>query len=304
MSWGLDVSIIIVNYNTKELTRNCLKSVFEQTKDISFEVIVSDNGSTDGSIEMIKFEFPSVVLIENNANLGFGAANNRGLSIAKGKYIFYLNSDTLLLNNAAKIFFDYWENSEDKDKIGALGGILLDKDLKEIHSGAKFPTYSSICKEQTQKFFLHIFKSICKLCYLKMIYRKVAEKHTVHSFICLDKIEYVTGADLFLKNNSGAYFDEEFFLYYEETDLQLRLIEKNLFCKIVPEVRIIHLTKKIDNDFSISTFSDICNQVSAIKYVKKNLKLRAFFLYFLIRIDWLNPFIKKNVKKVRGIYHL
>ena len=96
----MDVSIIIVNYNTCELTRNCLKSVFEQTKNIDFEVIVSDNGSKDGSVEMIKKEFPYVILIENNANLGFGAANNRGLKIAKGKYIFYLNCDTILLNNA------------------------------------------------------------------------------------------------------------------------------------------------------------------------------------------------------------
>ncbi|MGN0729950.1 glycosyltransferase [Treponema sp.] len=101
----LDVSIIIVNYNTLELTKNCLKSIFEQTNGILFEVIVSDNGSTDGSIEMIKSEFPQVILIENNANLGFGAANNRGLKIEKGKYIFYLNSDTVLLNKAVKIFF-------------------------------------------------------------------------------------------------------------------------------------------------------------------------------------------------------
>ena len=104
---SMDVSVIIVNYNTKELTRNCLKSVFEKTKGVNFEVIVSDNGSTDGSIEMIKSEFPEVILIENNANLGFGAANNRALKIARGKYVFYLNSDTLLLNNAVKIFFDY-----------------------------------------------------------------------------------------------------------------------------------------------------------------------------------------------------
>ena len=94
----MDVSVIIVNYNTKVLTFNCLSSVFEMVKDIQFEVIVSDNGSTDGSIEMIKENFPQVILIENGENLGFGAANNRALKIAKGKYIFYLNSDTVLLN--------------------------------------------------------------------------------------------------------------------------------------------------------------------------------------------------------------
>ena len=83
--FSLDVSIIIVNYNTKELLADCLNSIYERTKNINFEVIVSDNGSKDSSIEMLKKNFPQVLLIENNANLGFGAANNRGLAIASGK---------------------------------------------------------------------------------------------------------------------------------------------------------------------------------------------------------------------------
>ena len=92
---------------------------------------------------MIKTDFPTVILIENNANLGFGAANNRGLKIAKGKYIFYLNSDTLLLNNAVKMFYDYWENTGDKEKIGALGSNLLNKDGHIIHSYGSFPSFKN-----------------------------------------------------------------------------------------------------------------------------------------------------------------
>ena len=103
----MDVSIIIVSYNTKSLIKNCINSIYKYTKDISFEIIVSDNGSIDGSVEMIKRDFPSVILIENNENLGFGAANNKGLALAKGKYILYLNSDTILLNNSVKFFYDY-----------------------------------------------------------------------------------------------------------------------------------------------------------------------------------------------------
>ena len=85
----MQVSIIIVNYNTKELLNNCLKSIYKYTKDIDFEIIVSDNGSTDNSISMLKTEFPQVIIVDNGKNLGFGAANNKGLEIAKGKYIFY-----------------------------------------------------------------------------------------------------------------------------------------------------------------------------------------------------------------------
>ena len=138
----MDVSVIIVSYNTLELTRNCLRSLFKETKEIEYEVIVSDNGSIDGSVEMIKSEFPTVILIENNTNLGFGAANNRALKIAKGKYIFYLNSDTVILNNAVQIFFNYWENSDENHNIGALGANLINENGDIIHSYGKFPTYS------------------------------------------------------------------------------------------------------------------------------------------------------------------
>ena len=172
----MDVSIIIVNYNTCDLTRNCLKSVFEQTKDIDFEVIVSDNGSKDGSIEMIKKEFPQVILIENNANLGFGAANNRGLKIAKGKYVFYLNSDTILLNNAVKCFFDYWENSPEKDTIGALGGNLLNEDGNVIHSGTDLPT----AKSELYNFFRCILSSVgLKKIFLQFGWKKKTYSHYV-----------------------------------------------------------------------------------------------------------------------------
>ena len=79
----MDVSIIIVNYNTKDILCDCLRSIYNNnTVGIDFEIIVSDNGSSDGSQEMIRSNFPQVILIENNANLGFGAANNRGRAIS------------------------------------------------------------------------------------------------------------------------------------------------------------------------------------------------------------------------------
>ena len=98
MSEKTQLSIIIVTHNSKDFLRNCLKSVFEKIKDLSFEVLVVDNASTDGTFEMLKNEFPQVKAIFSKENLGFAKANNLAIKEAKGKYIFLLNPDTILLD--------------------------------------------------------------------------------------------------------------------------------------------------------------------------------------------------------------
>ena len=93
----MDLSIIIVNYKTEELTTNCLASVYEShLQEIDFEVIVVDNASCDGSIEAVERKFPQVSIIKNKENLGFSKANNIGIHKAKGDYILLLNSDTIV----------------------------------------------------------------------------------------------------------------------------------------------------------------------------------------------------------------
>jgi GT2 family glycosyltransferase len=94
------VSIIIVNWNTREILRDCLRTVYEQTRNVAFEVIVVDNASADGSVDMIRTVFPQVLLLANGANRGFAAANNQGIERAKGRYLLLLNSDTLVLDGA------------------------------------------------------------------------------------------------------------------------------------------------------------------------------------------------------------
>ena len=295
----MDVSIIIVNYNTKELTQKCLASIFEHTRGIVFEVIVSDNGSTDGSIELIKSKFSQVILLENNINLGFGAANNRGLAVAKGKYVFYLNSDTVLLNNAVKFFFDFFENKSKECKIGALGGILLDENYLPIHSGAPFPTYISLCKQQLHCLGFHIIKSILQVFHLKQIYLKKQKNFSLSVSIQAGETQGdITGADLFLLNNQYAYFDERYFMYLEETDLELKLKKNGFKFFLLSEPRIQHLTRKIDEKNFIVKFSEICIQNSSVYYAKKNFNSNAFFLRFLILLDRLNPYLWKMIKRV------
>lgn len=295
----MDVSIIIVNYNTRNLIRNCLISIYQHTCGISFEVIVSDNGSTDGSLETIKREFPQVLLIENNANLGFGAANNKALSIAKGKYVFYLNSDTVLLNNAVKIFYDFWEKKSTECNIGALGCVLLGERLETIHSGGEFPTYISICKANVNAMLFHCLKSILKLLMLGEHYQNKKRKVLLEEDVVVGETAgYITGADLFMLNNEYAIFDESFFMYYEETDLQLRLKNAGYKRFIIDGPKIQHLTRKLDAKFSVVKTSDVFMQNSAIYYCKKNLNTDAKILRLIIWLDRLNPYVRKKVNKL------
>ena len=290
----MDVSIIIVNYNTKELLRNCLQSIYDKTKDISFEVIVSDNNSSDGSVEMIINDFKNVILIKNTENLGFGAANNRALSIAKGKYVFYLNSDTVLLNNAVKMFYDYWESSNDSIKIGALGANLLNKDKEIIHSYGQFDTFKSVCI-----LYFKIHLSIIK----RLIFHKQNYKKNIKNPFFEGDVDFITGADLFVLNNSFAYFDENYFLYSEDCDLQWQMKNANLIRRIIKGPQIIHLegasTKELKDPLApYKKGSRIMQGISRIRFIKKNQsKLLANLLKIKLTLIWLHPCLIKYTSR-------
>lgn len=145
----MDVSVILVNYNTLHLTKDCIDSIFEKTQGISFEIILVDNDSQDGSQKYFS-EDKRIVFLESGGNIGFGRANNLGLKKATGKYIFFLNTDTLLVNNAIKCFFDYCEGHS-HDMLGGIGCLLQDKEGNTIHSFAHFPTLTSNLRD----FLLH-----------------------------------------------------------------------------------------------------------------------------------------------------
>lgn len=297
----MDVSIIIVNYNTKDILYNCLTSIYKHTQNLNFEIIVSDNGSTDGSIEMIKHNFPQVILIENNANLGFGAANNRGLEIASGKYIFYLNSDTILLNNAVKIFYDYWENFSEKETLGALGCNLLNQKLAYSTSYATFPdcdrTIKDLIKANYGLLKVLIFSIIGKKIEIDKSPQQIDQPY-------FGSVDFVIGADLFLKNDSQAFFDEKIFLYNEEIDLQYRLMKFNKKRIIIDGPRIIHLEKQssVIQEKKVITelvsFSSKCKNISRIYFFKKNISVyKAYIIKYLTLLLWLNPLIIKYTYK-------
>ncbi|MDD5789396.1 MAG: glycosyltransferase family 2 protein [Spirochaetia bacterium] len=258
----MNVSIIIVNYNTRELTKNCLNSIYEQTKGINFEVIVSDNGSTDGSIEMIKSDFPQVILIENNENLGFGKANNIGAKIAKGTYLFFLNSDTVFINNAVKYFFDYAENDNQNLLLGAY--LRYPDETVSTSYGTFINPFVWTLKKNIYDFYPKI---------LEKRLSQIKEKRTVAG-LNEKFIDYITAADLFVKNdvfNEIGGFDENFFMYHEDEDLGRTALKNGFKSKIISEPKIIHLESKS----------------SKIKIKKLMVQDTSFFYYCK---KWNSPF--------------
>ena len=230
----MDVSIIFVNYKTKDLTIKAIKSVQEKTEDIEYEIFVVDNNSQDGSIEAIEKEFPNINIIKNTINAGFGAASNLGIKQAKGKYILCLNTDTLLINNAIKIMFDFMEKEENKN-VGVCGGYLVDENMKPAHSAGHFPCIKEI-----------IFKFGLRDMFPK-IYKNFSIALMADDTEFLGNIDLIIGADIFFRKSildEVGIFDENYFMYFEETDLCKRIKDAGYQVKFVEEARIQHLEQK------------------------------------------------------------
>lgn len=279
----MDVSVILVNYNTKDLTIACIESIFENTTNLDFEVILVDNDSADGSNEIFSKD-SRITYINAGDNLGFGKANNLGLEHAKGKYIFFLNTDTLLGNNAIKLFFEKME--ELPSDVGCLGTILLDANGEKTHSYGQFPTIFNQLKSNT---LLSIYKKFFKP------KRKFPNEE-------LFPVEYITGADLFVRKSVidklGA-FDKDFFMYYEETDMQRRYTSHGYRSYIFSKPIIYHFQGGSATGVKLS--SQLIYRRGQITYMKKNLSKINFRIYqtlsFLLGMPLFLYFVIKSKHK-------
>ena len=225
----MDVSIIIVNYNTSVLIRNLMQTIEEKTEGISYEVIVVDNNPTDQFAIDLKDYLDKIIYVPLKENVGFGRANNEGIKVAKGRNIFFLNPDTLLINNAIKILSDYLDSNE---RVGACGGNLYDLDLKPNHS--YMPKLPGLFSELN----LLLGNSLYKLLYGCYDFN-VSEE--------IKRVGYVTGADMMVKRyilDKIGGFNPIFFMYYEETELSFRIKKEGYHIVNVPMAKIVHLESK------------------------------------------------------------
>lgn len=272
----MDVSIIIVNYNTKQITEDCIDSIKEKTEGVKYEIILVDNASTDGSVEHFSNR-EDITFLPQQTNLGFGKANNKGIEVASGKYIFFLNSDTILLNNAVKEFYDYAECHQ--DGVGAIGCLLTGPDGNRAHSFASFKSATRVITNRLlSPFYTLIGKKFNYLDNDSLIHEGAFQ------------VDYVTGADLFVRktviDKYGA-FDPDFFMYFEETEMQHRWTKEGYPSFIITTPQIIHLegaTVKTDNNAGRNIRKMFMVQESQFLFYKKKM---ASLPYYLFRIAFL-----------------
>jgi hypothetical protein len=231
----IDISVIIVNWNTKELLRNCLNSLSKTVHNLLFEVIIVDNASSDGSVAMLETEFPSTIRIVNKENKGFGAANNQALAIIKGKYALLLNTDIILMPEAVN---KLWNFCEANDEAAIVCGQLLNADGSKQNSIASFPGLLTLAANASLLEYLFPGR-----------YPSKRYKHTSPI-----EVDSAIGACMMIRkkalDETGA-FDERYFFFFEETDLAYTMRLKGWKIYQVPDAFIYHLQgQSVGNNIS------------------------------------------------------
>lgn len=225
----MKLSIVIVNYNGGKVLSPCLTSVYRETQGISFEVILVDNASTDGSVEVVERDFPKVKIIRNAVNRGFAAANNIAIGQAEGEYILLLNADTEILDRAIEKTVMFME---DKPSIGIVGCRLLYADGTQQPSVRGYPTVLGAVLDAT---FLHVL----------LPHNIIVRGEGISYFdpTKAGEVDWVIGAYFMTRKSlidRIGSLDEQFWLYGEETDFAQRAKNAGFESWYIPHASVVH----------------------------------------------------------------
>ncbi|MDP2727065.1 MAG: glycosyltransferase family 2 protein, partial [Dehalococcoidia bacterium] len=212
--------MIIVSWNTRELLARCLDSLFQCTSGLAWETIVVDNGSQDGSPQMVKERFPGVILLENQLNLGFAAANNQGILASKGSHVFLLNSDTVLMDNVPLGLLSFMDTHP---KAGAVGCHLVGPTGKpQAYAYGRDPTLRHLIKR-------NLFRAFQKGTLTRQ---------------SVQRVDWVSAAAMAVRREAldqAGFLDEEIPMYFEDVDLCLRLRQAGWQVWLEPHLEVVHL---------------------------------------------------------------
>uniref|UniRef100_UPI0033658B51 glycosyltransferase family 2 protein n=1 Tax=Candidatus Albibeggiatoa sp. nov. BB20 TaxID=3162723 RepID=UPI0033658B51 len=220
-----DISVIIVSFNTCNLLRRCLQTLLKKAGSVQFETIVVDNASKDDSADMVEREFPHVMLIRSQTNLGFAAANNLAFQQATGEFIVLLNSDAFLTELALSQSLEFMRENPN---VAVGGARLIGRDNSWQPSARMFPS------------LLNHFLTLSGLAYKypkSTFFGRFDRTWANHNVAA--KVDWVPGAYSIIRHDvlkQVNYFDEQFFLYYEEVDLCRRIQRANYSIWYLPDV--------------------------------------------------------------------
>lgn len=225
----IDVSVIVVNWNTRDMLRACLASAFAETRAATMEMIVVDNASADGSVEMVAREFPQAILIANSDNRGFAAANNQGLAIARGRYVLLLNSDTVVLDRAIEKTIAFADQHPDTAVTGCR---VLNGDMTLQESCFMFPSLLNGFLAAT-----YLYKVFPRSRFFGREFMTWWRRDDTR------EVDAVTGCYMLVNRKAideVGPLDDRFFLYYEETDWCYRFKARGWKNRFMPYAQIIH----------------------------------------------------------------
>lgn len=262
------MSIIIVNWNTKELLQNCLTSVYKQAGSVNYEVIVIDNGSTDGSPEMVSNDFPQVILVRNLENKGFAAANNQGITIAKGRYVLLLNSDTVILNSALSKTVAFADAHLEAAVVGCR---VLNPDRTLQPTCFMFPSLLNTFLSST-----YLYKLFPKSRFFGR------ERMTWWDRGDTREVDVVTGCFMLVRREAieqVGLMDERFFMYGEETDWCYRFKKAGWRVVFAPVAEIVHLGGQSTSQRSGEMIVEL--RLNILNFIRKH---QGYLTYIIARL--------------------
>ncbi len=286
----MDISIIIVSWNVRDLLRNCLRSIQQQAAILGrqTEIIVVDNASNDGTVEMLQSEFPGARVIANSENVGFTRGNNQALAAARGRYLFLLNPDTELLPNALASLLTF---ADANPRVGIIGPQLRSGDGSLQSSRRRFPTLATAFLESTK------------------LQQWFPRNRTLTRYYMLDTrddetqdVDWVNGSAMFVRRevyDQIGGFDEGFFMYSEELDWCYRAKRADWHIVYLPTAQVTHYEGKSSEQ--VVAKRDIYFHSSKIRFFRKYRGvlvaeiLRAFLLLMFVY-----QFIEEGTKWLLG----
>jgi len=295
--YNYDLSIIIVSYNSCKILIQCIESIYQFSEDLKIQILISDNASSDDTVDMLNRKFPTIRIIRNDKNLGFAKANNRALPYCVGRYILYLNPDVILIEPLLKRMIHFLEKNEDAGAVGCKL-INLDGSFQKSYS-QKYPT---------------VFNRFLEATYIEKLIQNMKNDKLENNRPL--KVASITGACILIPTSiieklNG--FDERFFMYCEDIDLCYRIYKLGLNIYYLGGLKMIHYEGGITENNKKSYFTKVLTKESVYKYfLKYGGKYKALIYRYsmifasLVRLVILLPIViftffinSKRVKRYR-----